>query len=228
MIQLSDVGKTFRRGTREVKALDGVTLHLEKGEYVVVEGPSGSGKTTLLFVMAGLIRPTVGEVVVDDVSLGACTPAKLAKLRKKCFGFVFQMFHLIPYLSAQENVMVPMGLAGASPDEATRRAGELLERFGLAERSGHLPAELSAGEKQRVAIARAVANHPPVILADEPTGNLDRRAADEVFDAFDDIQRDGTAVVVVTHDERVAAKAQRVIRLDGGRLCETAEPPRPT
>ena len=220
VIDLKGVSKIYRRGTREVKALDGVDLHIDRGEYVVIEGPSGSGKTTLLFTAAGLVRPTAGTVVVDEVALVGRTAAELAELRKEKFGFVFQMFHLIPYLTAVENVCVPMGLAGVRPKEAARRATALLERFGIAERAQHHPSELSAGEKQRVAIARAVANRPPIVLADEPTGNLDRDAAGEVFTAFDEIHRDGTSIMVVTHDAGVAERASCLLRLEKGRLVD--------
>lgn len=218
MIELKEVRKTYRRGSREVKALDGVDLHVAQGEFVVIEGPSGSGKTTLLFTVAGLVRPTSGEVSVDGVNLVGRTPAELAELRKKKFGFVFQMFHLIPYLTAAENVMVPMGLVGVRPGEAATRAGALLERFGLGQRAEHYPSELSAGEQQRVAIARAVANKAPIVLADEPTGNLDPAAAEQVFAALDEIHGDGTSVLVVTHDVRVARTASRQLRLEAGRL----------
>ena len=220
MIVLKDVSKTYRKDTREVKALDHLDLKVGPGEFVVVEGSSGSGKTTLLFTVAGLVRPTTGSVVVDGVELVGRTPAELARLRKEKFGFVFQMFHLIPYLTARENVCVPMGLVGVSPAEAGDRARALLERFGLGDRDDHYPSELSAGEKQRVAIARAVANRPAVILADEPTGNLDPRAADEVFAAFDEVHRGGAAIMVVTHDARVAQAVSRVLRLENGRWAD--------
>jgi len=220
IIELQDLCKIYRRGTREVRALDGVSLHVDPGEFVVVEGPSGSGKTTLLFAVAGLIRPSSGSVSVDGVALTGRSPAQLAELRKEKFGFVFQMFHLIPYLSALENVCVPMGLAGVRPAEARDRAAGLLERFGLADRADHTLGEMSAGEKQRVAICRAVANRPPIVLADEPTGNLDPKAAQQVFDAFDEIHRDGTSIMVVTHDARVAREAPRLLRLEGGKLLE--------
>jgi len=225
VIELIDVRKVYRRGERTVRALAGVNLRVQAGEFVVIEGPSGSGKTTLLFVAAGLIRPTGGRIVVDDMTLTDCTTAELAELRKRKFGFVFQMFHLIPYLTAAENVAVPMGLAGVSPGEASARARALLERFGLAERADHRPAELSAGEKQRVAIARAVANRPPVVLADEPTGNLDRDAASGVFDAFEEIHADGTTLLVVTHDARMMKRAPRVLRLENGTLVDRPETP---
>ena len=220
MIDLKGVSKIYRRGTREVKALDGVDLHIDRGGYVVIEGPSGSGKTTLLFTAAGLVRPTAGSVVVDEVELVGRTPAELAELRKEKFGFVFQMFHLIPYLTALENVCVPMGLAGVRPKEAAHRAAALLKRFGLAEREQHHPSELSAGEKQRVAIARAVANRPRIVLADEPTGNLDREAALDVFTAFDEIHRDGTSIMVVTHDASVSQWASRLLRLEKGHVVD--------
>jgi len=219
VIELKDVSKVYRKGIREVKALDGIDLRVGPGEFVVVEGPSGSGKTTLLFTVAGLVRPTTGSVVVDGVDLVGRTSAELACLRKEKFGFVFQMFHLIPYLTALENVCVPMGLSGTSPTESAERAGALLDRFGLGERSDHYPSELSAGEKQRVAIGRAVANHAPIILADEPTGNLDPKAADEVFEALDEIHRGGAAVMVVTHDARLVRAAPRALRLENGKLA---------
>jgi len=218
VIELTGVRKVYRRGERKVCALDGVTLHVDAGEFIVIEGPSGSGKTTLLFTVAGLIRPTGGEIVIDNVTLTGSSAADLAEIRKKKFGFVFQMFHLIPYLTAAENVAVPMGLAGLAPAKAAKRARDLLDRFGLAFRADHYPAELSAGEKQRVAIARAVANRPPIVLADEPTGNLDHKAADDVFRAFEEIHADRTTLLVVTHDARMMERAPRVLRLEDGRL----------
>lgn len=229
MIELKDVSKIYRRASGEVRALDGLDLRVERGEFVVIEGPSGSGKTTLLFTAAGLIRPTAGKVIVDGVELTGRGPAELARLRRKKFGFVFQMFHLIPYLSALENVCVPMGLAGVPPEEAAGRARALLSRFGLSTRADHYPAELSAGERQRVAISRAVANRPPIILADEPTGNLDPKAAADVFTALQEIHREGTSIMVVTHDERISKEATRLLRLESGKAVGpgTAEGSRP-
>jgi putative ABC transport system ATP-binding protein len=218
MIELESVTKSYRRGACEVRALDGVSLVVERGELAVVEGPSGSGKTTLLFVISGLVRPTSGRVTVAGVELTAKSAGELAELRRTTFGFVFQTFHLIPYLTALENVTVPMGLAGASPKDAAARARDLLAQFGLAERADHHPSELSAGEKQRVAIARAVANRPPVVLADEPTGNLDAKSADDVLAALDEVHKGGATVLVVTHDPRIASRAGRVLRLEKGKL----------
>ena len=218
MIQLDNVVKVYRRGGREVRALDGVSLSVGAGEFAAVEGPSGSGKTTLLFIAAALVRPTSGRVVAADADLTGKSAAELAEMRKTTFGFVFQTFHLIPYLNAAQNVMVPMGLAGVPPKDAAARAAALLERFGLADRAEHHPAELSAGEKQRVAIARAVANRPPIVLADEPTGNLDARSAEDVLAALSEIHKGGTTVLVVSHDARIAARAERVFRLEKGRL----------
>ncbi len=218
MIELADVGKVYRRGAREVRALDGVSLRVERGEFVAVEGPSGSGKTTILFVIAGLVRPTSGRVSATGEELTQKSAGELAELRRTTFGFVFQTFHLIPYLSAVENVRVPMGLAGIDAKESATRARELLARFGLADRADHHPAELSAGEKQRVAIARAVANKPPIILADEPTGNLDARSADEVLAALEDVHASGATLLVVTHDARIAGRAGRRLRIERGKL----------
>jgi len=218
MIELKDTSKVYRRGRREVKALDGIDLHVDAGEFAVIEGPSGSGKTTLLFLVAGLIRPTTGTVTVNGTELTGRTSSALAAFRQQTFGFVFQMFHLIPYLTAVENVCVPMGLTGVPPAEAAKRAGELLARFDLSDRVDHYPAEMSAGEKQRVAIARAVANRPPVVLADEPTGNLDRKAAEDVLNAFEEINAEDTTIVVVTHDARLMDRASRRLALEDGRL----------
>ena len=220
MIRLENVCKTYPRESGEVRALDGLNLHVNRGEFVVIEGPSGSGKTTALFTTAGLIRPTSGSVVVDDVELTGLSAGDLAEVRKVKFGFVFQMFHLIPYLNAVENVMVPMSIAGVSVEEATKRAKVLLARFGLASRAEHNPAELSAGEKQRVAIARAVANNAPIILADEPTGNLDRKASEDVFKAFKEIHAEGTTIIIVTHDDRMRDEATRVLKLEAGKVVE--------
>jgi putative ABC transport system ATP-binding protein len=199
--------------------LDNVTLQIERGDFVSVIGPSGSGKSTLLLLLGGMLRPASGRVLVEGQSLYDLSPEKRASVRKKKIGFVFQTFNLIPYLTAIENVQVPLFLAGAGEANQKKRAGELLDRMGLSDRLHHKPSELSVGQQQRVALARMLANDPAVILADEPTGNLDPDTAQSVLDFLADANRDGRTVVVVTHDMRAAQRAKRTLRLVEGKIC---------
>jgi ABC-type lipoprotein export system ATPase subunit len=216
MIRLEQVSKAYRRPEAPVQALDGISLTIDAGQFVAVCGPSGCGKTTLLSIVGALVRPSAGRVIVAGDDLGTMSAAERAQFRAKKVGFVFQMFHLLPYLSVLENVLL------AADDGAVRdTARELLERFGLGPRLSHRPAELSAGERQRVAIARAMIHRPPLILADEPTGNLDGQSAAEVLEILDDFHRQGATVLLVTHQEQAAAKADRVVLLRAGRVVET-------
>lgn len=214
MISFGRVRKTYPATTGPVHALDGVTFDVEQGEFVAVCGPSGCGKSTLLLLAGGLAAASEGRVVVAEQDLAKLSTAELARFRAQRVGFVFQMFHLLPYLNVVENVLVA---ADGRPD-ARDRANELLQRFQLGHRLAHRPDQLSVGERQRVAIARALLNQPPLLLADEPTGNLDPANAAAVLDLLSDFHRTGGTVLLVTHDESAAARAQRTIVLDAGRI----------
>jgi putative ABC transport system ATP-binding protein len=208
--------KEYGKGTGLVRAVDGVDLEVVKGETVAVMGPSGCGKSTLLHLLGGLDRPTAGEVHLAGRRLDQASERALARIRRDAVGFVFQAFHLMDELNAVENVELPALLAGRSPRAARRRATELLEQVGLTDRARHLPAALSGGQRQRVAIARALANDPQVVLADEPTGNLDSEATLDVLRLFDSLHAAGQTLVVVTHDSRIAATADRLISMRDG------------
>jgi len=216
MIRLENVSKVYRTINGPIRALWEVDLQVERGEFAAVRGPSGCGKSTLLMIVGGLGAPTSGRVEVSGEEVSAASPAGLARFRAATVGFVFQMFHLLPYLTVLDNV------AAAAPasqrQAARRRAGELLEKFHLGGRIGHRPAELSAGECQRVAIARAMVNRPKLILADEPTGNLDPESAAGVLGLLADFNRDGGTVLLVTHKEQAAEYAQRTILLRDGSI----------
>jgi putative ABC transport system ATP-binding protein len=213
MLALQDLSKMYHTGTREVKALEGVSLEINEGEFVTVCGPSGSGKTTLLMMVAGMLRPSRGAVRFDEQDIYQMSGRQRARFRAHHIGFVFQMFHLVPYLSVLENVLVAGGPFGAGE---AGRAQELLEQLGLRERAGHRSAELSAGEKQRTAIARALLNRPRLILADEPTGNLDPVNAAGVLDHLRDFQREGGTVIMATHGSAAQEFATRSIALRDG------------
>jgi ABC-type lipoprotein export system ATPase subunit len=212
--------KQYGREAGLVRAVDGLDLDVAAGETLAVMGPSGCGKSTLLHLLGGLDRPTAGELFFRDRRVDQLSERALAQLRRKEIGFVFQAFQLLDELTAQENVELPALLARSSPRQARRRARELLEQVGLGERASHLPSALSGGQRQRVAIARALVNEPTVILADEPTGNLDSAATLEVLRLFDTLHADGLTVVVVTHDERVATTADRLISMRDGAFVE--------
>jgi ABC-type lipoprotein export system ATPase subunit len=222
LLQARGLRKNFGRGDGLVRAVDEVDLEVRAGETVAVMGPSGCGKSTLLHLLGGLERPSGGEVVLAGRRVDQLGERALARLRRTAIGFVFQAFHLMDELTARENVELPALLAGRSPRAAKRRAADLLERVGLADRAGFLPAALSGGQRQRVAIARALSNDPLVVLADEPTGNLDSAATREVLRLFDRLHAAGQTLVVVTHDSRVAATAGRLISMrDGAFVDET-------
>jgi ABC-type lipoprotein export system ATPase subunit len=212
--------KEYGSGEGLVRAVDEVDLDVRRGETLAVMGPSGCGKSTLLHLLGGLDRSSAGELSFNGRRIERLSERALAQLRRHEVGFIFQAFHLMEELTAQENVELPALLAGRTPREARRRAGELLERVGLADRAGHLPSALSGGQRQRVAIARALANSPLVLLADEPTGNLDSGATLEVLRLFDDMHTEGLTLVVVTHDERIAATADRLISMRDGALID--------
>jgi putative ABC transport system ATP-binding protein len=203
-----------------VHALRGVSLEIESGEYLAVAGPSGSGKSTLLQLIGGIDTPSGGTVEILGTRLDALSDRELTRLRLTRLGFVFQRFHLLPVLTARENVELPMAEAGVPARERVARALELLGYVGLSHRAGHRATQLSGGEMQRVAIARALANRPALLLADEPTGELDARTGEEILDLFSRVNHDGTTLVVVTHDERLAAQAKRAIHMIDGRICQ--------
>ncbi|ACZ87538.1 ABC transporter ATP-binding protein [Streptosporangium roseum] len=209
--------KTHGRGQSRVRAVDEVDLEVPEGQTLAVMGPSGCGKSTLL---GGLERPTDGEVWVAGRRIDTLSERALARMRRRSVGFVFQAFHLVEELSAAENVELPALLAGRSLGQARRRASLLLERVGLADRARHLPSQLSGGQRQRVAIARALANDPLVVLADEPTGNLDTAATLDVLRIFEDLRSAGQTLVIVTHDERVAATADRLVSMRDGMFVD--------
>jgi putative ABC transport system ATP-binding protein len=216
---LSSVSRTFKNGPSVIKAVDGISLEIGSGEFVAIEGPSGSGKSTLLQLLGGLDRPTDGELLLDGSDVRKMGEKSLTELRRSTVGFVFQSFNLVPTLNALENVEAAMAPFRMSRRERRERATELLASVGLAGRGDHLPSRLSGGEQQRVAIARARANRPRVLLADEPTGNLDSRTSAEVVDLLGRLVADqGVTVVIVTHEEDVARRATRRIRLRDGQI----------
>jgi putative ABC transport system ATP-binding protein len=213
--------KIYGDANRQVQALNQVTLAIDAGEFVAIMGPSGSGKSTLLYLLGGLEKPTSGKVWINQTDLNTMNDDQLSRLRRQHIGFVFQFFNLIPVLTAQENVAIPLILDGVSRPEATRRADLALEKVGLSGRTLHRPAELSGGEQQRVAIARALVTEPALILGDEPTGNLDSHSGDEVVSLLRNVvDQWGRTLVVVTHDPRVAAHADRIIFLKDGQIVD--------
>ena len=219
MIELRDVSKTVMSGSEPLTILHPLSLRIPQRRFVAIVGPSGSGKSTLLGLIAGLDAPTSGSVLIDGVDITRLGEDALAKLRGEKIGFVFQFFHLIPSLTAYENVAVPMEIAGV--DDARTRANERLEEVGLTGRSHHYPSQLSGGEQQRVALARALANDPPIVLADEPTGNLDSANGRHILDLLRAIhQKRGTTIVLVTHDRELAAMADARLVLRDGRVVE--------
>ncbi len=222
VVQLLNVSKGFTRGAQEIPVLTNTTLHIPRGDFVAVMGPSGSGKSTLLNLCAGLDRPTTGKIIVNGQDLGALSEAKLSKWRSENLGFVFQMFNLMPVLSAQENVELPLMLTPLSRAERRKQAETSLRIVGLADRADHYPRQLSGGQEQRVAIARALANDPVLLLADEPTGNLDATSAQEVLDLLDSLNEQfGTTVIMVTHDPKAARRAKRMLHLEKGTFVQT-------
>jgi len=218
MLDVQDVLKTYGRGHQAVRALEGVTLHVDRGEFVAIVGPSGSGKTSLLLTMGGLLTPTAGAVRIDGASFyDVGGPARTAMRLKYC-GFMFQTFHLIPYLTALENVELPLITTGVSSRNQREMAEECLHRVGLEERFNQKASKLSVGEMQRVALARALINRPALILADEPTANLDEETAGVVVDYLKTFRNEGVAIILVTHDNELGRAADRVVRLRRGRI----------
>ncbi len=220
MLKLEAVNKSYNRSRDLVRALRDVTLEVHQGDFVAVVGPSGSGKSTLLLILGGMLSPSEGQVLLEGQPIYSLSPDERARMRRENIGFVFQTFNLVPYLSALENVQIPLFLAGA--DEALQRemASALLERVGLAERLDHKPSELSVGQQQRVALARMLANNPKVILADEPTGNLDPAMTQEIVQFLLEMNGEGRTIVMVTHSPEAAKSAKRTLRLEEGVVYE--------
>lgn len=218
MLRMDGVSKKYLHRGQFVTALDNASVTIAKGDFVSLMGPSGSGKSTLLLMLGGMLSPSSGQVFLDGQSVYALSPNGRAELRKKKLGFVFQTFNLVPYLTALENVQVPLYLAGMEPASQREQATALLERLGLGERLHHKPCELSVGQQQRVALARMLANDPAVVLADEPTGNLDPDTSRQIIEFFEEINGEGKTIVMVTHDPRAAERARRTLRLADGQI----------
>ena len=216
LIDIRDVRKIYVMGTNEVRALDGVNLEVKKGEYLAIMGPSGSGKSTLMNMIGCLDTPTSGSYKLRGTEIREREDDELARIRNQEIGFIFQTFNLLPRADALHNVELPLIYAGKPAKERRARAKELLDLVGLGDRMHHRPNELSGGQRQRVAIARALVNNPSIVLADEPTGNLDSKTGTEIMALLDDIHRKGNTVILVTHEEEVAARAHRVVRLRDG------------
>lgn len=220
-LELEELSKSFKSGSNQVHAVDGVSLTVEAGEFLAIKGPSGCGKSTLLLMVGGLLSPDSGRVLIEGADPYALSTDQRAHFRSTQIGFVFQQFHLVPYLNVLDNVLVPAIATGLS--NANDRAHELIASFGLEHRLHHTPAELSTGEKQRVALARALFHHPKVLLADEPTGNLDSENSEIVLQALSQFAKDGGCVLMVTHDDQAVKSAQRVLGINAGRLINEVE-----
>lgn len=220
LIDICDIYKIYNPGESEVRALDGITLRVSEGEFLAIIGHSGSGKSTLMNIIGCLDAPTSGDYTLGGENVSSLTDNRLSAIRNRQIGFIFQNFNLIPSLSALENVELPLLYRGLHRDERRRIATEALARVGLEKRMHHRPYELSGGQQQRAAIARAIATRPPVILADEPTGNLDTKSGGDVMKILRELNGDGRTVILITHDAALAAQAKRVVRINDGRLTE--------
>jgi putative ABC transport system ATP-binding protein len=218
LIEIKKLSKTYNGGEECVRALVDVDLNIERGEFVSVMGPSGSGKSTLLTILGGLNHPTEGELVVDEIPIYKLSLEKLADFRREYLGFIFQSFQLIPYLTVIENVMLPLSITRRSNREQEKMAEEILEKVGLKAKAKRLPDQLSGGEQERVAIARALVNAPPILLADEPTGNLDTNTGKEIMDLFKSLREEGQTIIMVTHNPENTAYSTRTIFLKDGRV----------
>jgi putative ABC transport system ATP-binding protein len=221
VLEAKDVYKIYEMGKVQVRALNGVSLKVQRGEFVSIMGPSGSGKTTLLDVMSALLRPTRGEVLINGRSVSSMGDNELAKVRGQTIGFVFQTFNLIPRMTALENVMLPLWFQGVPLAERKPRAAEILEKVGLGNRLNHKPSELSGGQRQRVAIARALAANPDVIVADEPTGNLDSVSGEQILKLIGELnKREGKTILMVTHERSIGKMAQKTLHLKDGKIVK--------
>jgi putative ABC transport system ATP-binding protein len=218
MITLQQLNKTYVMGNEIVEALKNVSLNIKKNEYVALMGPSGSGKSTLMNLLGCLDSPTKGQYFLNDIEVSTMDDSELAEVRNKQIGFVFQTFNLLPRLSALENVALPLVYAGFSKEERLEKARKVLESVGLGDRIMHKPNELSGGQRQRVAVARALVNNPAIILADEPTGNLDSKTSYEIMGLFEQIHRAGNTVILVTHEPDIALHAHRIVRMRDGNI----------
>jgi len=218
IIELSDIKKEYKIGTEEIHALSGVTLNIYKNEYVALMGPSGSGKSTLMNMLGCLDSPTSGEYILNNLSVAKMSDNELAEVRNKQIGFVFQTFNLLPRATTLENVMLPLVYADFDKVKREEMAKKVLEQVGLGNRMSHKPNELSGGQRQRVAIARALVNNPAIILADEPTGNLDSKTSVEIMGLFEEIHKNGNTIILVTHEEDIALHAHRIVRLKDGKV----------
>lgn len=216
LISIDKLTKTYQVGTQEVHALRGISIHIEKGEYVSIMGASGSGKSTLMNMIGGLDTPSTGSYILNGNNVSELNDDRLAAIRNSEIGFVFQTFNLLQRSTALDNVCLPLIYAGVKKQERLKRAKEMLDNVGLSERMDHRPSEMSGGQRQRVAVARALVNNPSLLLADEPTGNLDSRISKEVMKLFAEIHRKGNTLIVVTHEEDIAQHAHRIIRLKDG------------
>lgn len=223
IIQFTDISKVYKIGTETIYALKSITLDIAKNEYVALMGPSGSGKSTLMNILGCLDTPTGGEYVLNKLSVAKMSDNQLAEVRNKEIGFVFQTFNLLPRSTTLDNVALPLVYAGISKAAREERAKEVLEQVGLGNRMNHKPNELSGGQRQRVAIARALVNRPAIILADEPTGNLDSKTSVEIMGLFEEIHKKGNTIILVTHEEDIALHAHRIVRLKDG-LVESDKP----
>ena len=223
MLKMHLVSKHYCQRGKNVQALSDVSLEIPTGDFVAIVGPSGSGKSTLLLTLGAMLSPSAGQVLVEEESIYDLDPASRAALRRKKIGFVFQTFNLVPYLSALENVQLPLLLAGASEADQQERAAALLHRVGLDDRLDHKPSELSVGQQQRVALARMLANSPRVILADEPTGNLDPDTGQSILSSLEELNREGLTIILVTHNMRAADRANRVLRLVDGSVSPNGQ-----
>ncbi|WP_430783410.1 ABC transporter ATP-binding protein [Actinoplanes sp. G11-F43] len=224
VLDVRDLTKVYGDGDTEVRALDGVTLQVEKGEYVAVMGPSGSGKSTLMNILGCLDVPTTGRYLLDGVDVGGLSDEQLALARNRLIGFVFQSFNLIPRTSAVANVELPLAYSGMKAAERRRRALFSLDLVGLADRADHEPNQLSGGQQQRVAVARALVTEPALLLADEPTGNLDSHATEDMLAVLEELNAAGRTIVIITHEDEVGARADRLIRLLDGRITADSKP----
>jgi putative ABC transport system ATP-binding protein len=222
LVAIRDLYKEYRRGPEVVHVLDGLSIDIEEGDFVALMGPSGSGKSTLLNLVGGLDRPTAGRLRVQGLELGELSDAALAQWRADNVGFVFQMYNLLPVLTAERNVELPLLLSALPAAERLRRARAALKLVGLEDRARHRPGQLSGGQEQRVGIARAIVTDPVLLLCDEPTGDLDRKSGDEILDLLQALNGQGKTIVMVTHDPRAAERAHRTLHLDKGRLVESA------